>query len=159
MSNIYVDGHGLGMTKMILQKQSGTSWQNSTKYDQNQKHRFRMLFHNYYSSSIPSGGSAFGNCDIHIADLFVKITLPGARFDGWQQDHGQWPLMPAQVDGHPNFNDTIKPMTSRWFEFASFTWLKPDAAVSSIGVQVCTFHREILHIPFAPWANLVASAS
>ena len=32
MSNIYVDGHGLGMTKMILQKLSGASWQNSSKY-------------------------------------------------------------------------------------------------------------------------------
>jgi hypothetical protein len=67
--------------------------------------------------------------------------------------------MLGQVDGHPNFNDTIKPMTSRWFEFASFTWLKPDTPVSSLAAQVATFHREIIHIPFAPWANLVASAS
>jgi hypothetical protein len=159
MSTIYVDGHGLGMTKMVLQKLSGGSWQNSSKYAQNQKHRFRMLFHNSYSNLIPVGGSAFGNSDIHIADLCVKITLPGARFDGWEQSNGQWSLMPGQVEGHPNFNDTIKPMTSRWFAFAPFTWLRPDASVSSIAAQVTTFHREIIHIPFAPWANLVASAS
>lgn len=157
MPGIYVDGPGLAIERFMLQRYVGSAWQNSTSYMQNQRHRFRMLFRNYYSNRIPVGGSAYGNCDIHVADLRVGLRLPGASFDSWNKDSGIWSLMPRQVNFHPDFNDAIAPSTSRWFEFGVFTWRVPTIPASRVVVQVETFHREVIHLPPAPRANLVVT--
>jgi len=159
MPNLYVD-RGLAMTRFILQKQSGGSWVNSSKYDYNQRHRFRAQFHNTYFTDIPQGGGAFGNCDIHVVDLRLSVKLPGAVFDGWGQDSAILTLMPGSIDNHPDFTQTIKPSRFEWFEFGYFTWRLPDAPVSSVAfTEFYSFHREVMHIPFAPMARMIATAA
>jgi hypothetical protein len=67
--------------------------------------------------------------------------------------------MPRQVDGHPDFNDTIAAQHSRWFECGYFTWKKASASVSTVAVQLYTTHRFVAYHPHGPWANMVASSS
>jgi hypothetical protein len=118
-----------------------------------------MKFKNSYGTGTPVGGSSYGTSDIHVADLRVKLQLPGAKFDGDGNETTVAALMPMMIKGHPDFNDTIAPMTTRWFDVGAFTWTAASASISSVLVQVYTFHREITHIPPAPTANLVASSS
>ena len=158
MANIYTDA-GIAMQRFILQKSVGGSWVDSTKYDANQTHRFKALFHSYYQTglaSMPIYNTGYGYVDIYVTDLRVEMKLPGAIFAGWQQDSGIFQLMPGQFDGHPDFNNVLKPGASRWFTFGDFVWKKSDTPVSSVAVQLYTFHREVCNKPMAPWANLVA---
>jgi hypothetical protein len=67
--------------------------------------------------------------------------------------------MPGVINGHPNFNETIAPQSTRSFDFGYFTWMSPSKAASSVAVQVYTRHRFIAFNQTPPTGNLLATSS
>jgi hypothetical protein len=163
MANLYVCGNGLAITKFVLQRESGASWEGVSSYQQGKRHRFRARFENSFINSTPVGSGltagAYGNTGIHITDLQIFLTLPGATFDGWGQSSAAFALMPGVINGHPNFNETIAPQSTRSFDFGYFTWMSPSKAASSVAVQVYTRHRFIAFNQTPPTGNLLATSS
>jgi hypothetical protein len=159
MSNVYVCGHGLGITRFLLQGASGSSWQGATRYEKNNRYRFRAKFQNYFPSGTPSNNEGCAKFGIHIVDLQIKVRLEGAIFDYWGPNSGAFALMPRQINGHPDFNDTIAPQASRWFEFGAFKWATSSASASSVPVQIQTLHRFVAHNPYPGWGNVLATSA
>jgi len=152
---LYTDGHGLAITRMLLERNSGSTWVAATSYQPMQKYRFRMRFTNYFHNSIPVMGGAFGNSGIHIAEIEVTMKLAFAKFDTSGRADERAFLMPRRVNNHPDFNDTVAPTQSRWFTFGHFTWNGPAAALNQYPLEMYTSHREIVYMPNAPWARLI----
>ncbi len=155
--SLYVDAHGLHITSFVVQRWTGATWQTASIYEPSKKYRFRMLVRNSFRTGIPQLGPAFGNTGIHITSILVKFKLAGARFEETGRDWSNAFLMPRVVDGHPDFNDTIAPGKSRWFDLGIFTWTKTPAQLSKFPVELNTGHRQIIYMPAAPVARLVPS--
>jgi len=153
MTKLYIDG-GLAITRIILQRYTGAYWTNAELYFHNVRHRLKLAFHNY---TLPATGFIPSNADVHMVDLVMTVRIAGAKFHSGS-DWYAYKVMPRRVDGHPDFNDTLAPSTSRWFETGEFTWTFQTASLSSVAVQISTQHREIVHLPHAPYADLRATA-
>jgi hypothetical protein len=103
--------------------------------------------------------AALGNTDIYIADVGVELTLQGAVFDGQGPNSGRFRLMPYQVGGHPDFNDTIAPQTSRWFEFGYFRWATASKPANTVVAQILTHHRFVSRNMDPAPGNIQATAA
>jgi hypothetical protein len=152
---LYGDGRGLAITAFSVQRLNGSTWEKADWYMAGQSYRIRARFTNFYHDGIPILGPAFGNTGIHITNVIVKMQFPGARFVETQRADSTAFLMPYWVDDHPDFNDTIAPEESRWFNFGHFTRVSGPVQVNSRAISLYTVSREILYMPPGNWGNLV----
>ena len=145
----------LGVDVFHVQHNSGGTWVDTTTLQTNQKYRFRAYLRNYAPNSYDS--PMFGP-RVYVADLIVKVKLPGAKFDSSGTHEGADRISGyPEVDGHPNFNQVITPQGTLWVSFAPFTWIGPSSPVSQRPVDIFTCHREVRWTAYAPWGRLVAT--
>lgn len=151
MPSLYNDNF-LSINSIVVQQKSGTSWKKATAYQMGGQYRVRMLFKNNSSSSIPTGGSAFGHCDIYISSITLDLEITGAKFlNNFNEDiSNKVRLWLMDMD---DFNDNIPPAKARYFN-VEFTW-NPAVTlpVKAVPITISTYHRENMHIQPGSKAN------
>jgi len=144
MVKLWVDGRKLAMTSFKVQKLAGSSWVSATKYEMNQKYRFRACFHNLFGSGIPSDNRACELNDIYMTEFSVYMKLPFAKFSVGDLGGNRMSVcLTRSVGSHGDFNDGIAPSRSRYFEFGDFTWTGPATLVANAPVEIQVLHREV----------------
>lgn len=146
---LYTDGHGLALTKLYVQKPSGSRWVTTRIYEMGKRFRLRMRFTNFFKAGVPQLGRAFGATGIYIAEINVNLTLRGARFSNGRTSK-RFIFLPASGNGFP---DSLAPEKSRYFE-ADFQWMLPPANVAEWPIELYTTHRQVIYMPPAKKTSL-----